>query len=239
VKLSPAGASFTILDRGGPESPTPGTWSCEYFSLRDLLSKAFAVDDSQISGPPWMENQRFHINAKLAPATTREQFREMLRNLLIDRFALASHIESRAAAHYELTVPDSGHKLRESGESLPRAEHARAPGRPELDAAGFPKLGPPTGEPEVLTVYGRTSMFFPSITMKDLAEILSFKAKKLVTDMTGLKGQYDIGLYWSEDDLGPNLQQALRDQLGLRLAEKKGPVQFLVVQHIERLPTTD
>ncbi len=73
--------------------------------------------------------------------------------------------------------------------------------------------------------------------MKDMAEELSFKLGRLVVDATGLEGQYDIGLHWTDDDSGPSLTQALRDQLGLRLVERKGPVDFVVVEHIEKLPT--
>jgi uncharacterized protein (TIGR03435 family) len=80
-------------------------------------------------------------------------------------------------------------------------------------------------------------MFFPRTAMKDLAEELSFKSGRLVVDTTGLAGEYDIALRWSDDDSGPSLIQALRDQLGLRLVEKKGPVDFLVVEHVEKLPT--
>jgi uncharacterized protein (TIGR03435 family) len=76
-----------------------------------------------------------------------------------------------------------------------------------------------------------------------------------VTDLTRLQGKYDIDLCWRPDTgtrasapgadpaslasepSGPTLQQALEDQLGLRLESKKGPVEFLVVDHIEKVPT--
>jgi uncharacterized protein (TIGR03435 family) len=233
VKLSPAGVSYTILDRGGPESSTPGSWSCEYYSVRDLLSKAFALDQSQISGPSWMENQRFHISAKLGPATSPAQFREMLRNLLIDRFALDAHVESRVVSRYELGFSGNRKKLLKA---VPRAAPSNAPRQSGLDADGFPKLGPPSAEPEILTIQGRTRMFFPDITMKELADELMFKLRTPVIDKTGLAGRYDVGLYWSEDDSGPDLKQALRDQLGLRLTEQKGPLDVLIVQHIDKAP---
>src|SRR5277367_3680095 len=67
VKLSPPapGSGFTVSDRGGPGSSDPARWSCEYYSLRDLLVKAFALYGFQILGPAWMDGQRFHIDAKL------------------------------------------------------------------------------------------------------------------------------------------------------------------------------
>lgn len=236
VKLSPSPISFTIEDSGGPESDTPGTWQCQFYSLRGLVGKAFAVDQSQVAGPSWLESQRFHIQAKLPPATTREQFREMLRNLLIDRFALDAHFESRAVVRYELVVANSGHKLRKAVERAAASDQAKAARQPTLDADGFPKLGAPSVEPEILTIQGRTRLFFPGSTVKDLAEELSTKLGKPVADMSGLTGLYDIGLHWSDnDDSGPSLPQAIRDQLGLRLVENKGPVDFVVVRHIEKL----
>jgi uncharacterized protein (TIGR03435 family) len=83
---------------------------------------------------------------------------------------------------------------------------------------------------------------------------------KPVTDATSLKGQYEISLCWAADSLsvaragapppgggaataslpesgGPTLMSALQDQLGLRLEAKKAPVDFLVVDHVEKLPT--
>ena len=187
------------------------------------------MDGGQISGPSWLDGERFHISAKLPAATTRVQLREMLRNLLADRFALTAHLESRVVARYEFAVGGSAHKLRKPGERA----------RPGPDADGFPKLGPPSEEPEIRTILGRTRMFLPKATLKDLAEELSFHLRRPVVDITGIEGQYDIGLYWSEEESGPSLAQAFRDQLGLRFVEKKGPVEFVVVEHIEKLPTAN
>jgi uncharacterized protein (TIGR03435 family) len=87
--------------------------------------------------------------------------------------------------------------------------------------------------------------------MEKLAIILAGQLGRPVTDNTGLKGEYDIRLYWVTDTLrsgtpspagadgdeGPTITQAIQDQLGLRLEAKKGPVDCLIVDHIERAPT--
>ncbi|HWC95177.1 MAG TPA: TIGR03435 family protein [Candidatus Sulfopaludibacter sp.] len=239
VKVSPKAVLFTIGDRGGPGSPTPGTWSCDYCSLRDLLGKAFAIQDFQVVGPTWLGDQRFHVSVKLPRETGPGEFREMLRNLLIDRFALAAHFESREMVRYELAVEKNGPKLPVSvDQKTTKSSGAAKP--PGLDADGFPQLGPPSESPEILTIHGRTSMFFPGMTMVDLADELSFKLTRPVTDVTDLRGTYDIRLHWSVDDaVGPDLKQALHDQLGLRLVEKRGPVDTLNVQHVEKLPTAN
>jgi uncharacterized protein (TIGR03435 family) len=142
-------------------------------------------------------------------------------------------VESRVVSRYELGFSGNRKKLLQA---VPRTAPSNAPRQPGLDTDGFPKLGPPSAEPEILTIQGRTRMFFPDITMKELADELMFKLRRPVVDKTGLAGRYDVGLYWSEDDSGPDLKQALRDQLGLRLTEQKGPLDVLIVQHIDKAP---
>jgi uncharacterized protein (TIGR03435 family) len=240
VKLSPIApaSGFTTSDRGGPGSSDPARWSCEYYSLRDLLVKAFALYGFQILGPAWMDGQRFHIEAKLPHDSTREQFREMLRNLLVGRFALAARLESRSMTRYELAAARTGPRLRNAVDRPAAATETR-PSSVELDADGFPKIGAPTNEPEILTVHGRTRMFFPRMTIADLAQELTSKLERPVIDVTALQGKYDINLYWSDTDGGPALTQALHDQLGLQLEQKKGPVDILVIQHLEKLPAAN
>lgn len=85
-------------------------------------------------------------------------------------------------------------------------------------------------------------MYFPKVTMEWLAGHVSGQPGKPVNNKTGLNGKYDISLHWASDQAadtgsGPTLIQAVRDQLGLRLESKKGPVEFLVVDHAERFAT--
>ena len=78
-----------------------------------------------------------------------------------------------------------------------------------------------------------------------LAEMLSDRLEAPVRDDTGLRGRYDIGLYWSARPLsvqpaagaGPDLIAAVQEQLGLKLEKKKGPVEILVIDHAEKVPT--
>jgi uncharacterized protein (TIGR03435 family) len=94
------------------------------------------------------------------------------------------------------------------------------------------------------------------MTMQALVRRLQVQKRAPVTDATGLAGEYQISLYWITDaglraaaptdrgaglptdgDAGPTLTQALQEQLGLRLESKKGQVDFLVVDHAEKVPT--
>jgi len=80
------------------------------------------------------------------------------------------------------------------------------------------------------------------ISMLSLVSGLSSSLDRVVLDRTGLQGMYDVNLRWTADgavqsntDLSaPTLSTALQEQLGLRLQSTKGPVDVLVIDHIER-----
>ena len=87
-------------------------------------------------------------------------------------------------------------------------------------------------------------MHFPKMTMEGLASSLAMRLQNPVTDATGLRGEYEIQLEWAPDtavatdgDSAPALAKALQDQLGLRLETKKGPLDMLVIDQINRTPT--
>jgi uncharacterized protein (TIGR03435 family) len=79
-------------------------------------------------------------------------------------------------------------------------------------------------------------------TMNQLAGHLEFQAKQPVLDATGLKREYDFEAWWSPDtldnpDVGPGMFAALQSQLGLKLESGKGPVDVVVIDHAEKVPT--
>jgi uncharacterized protein (TIGR03435 family) len=79
--------------------------------------------------------------------------------------------------------------------------------------------------------------------MPEFALDLASEVGRPVTDATGLKGKYDFTIRWlgegagTSDDNGPNIFVALQEQLGLKLESKKGMVDTLVVDHIEKTAT--
>jgi uncharacterized protein (TIGR03435 family) len=211
------------------------------------------------------EATRFAIDATMPPDTTREQLRLMFQNLLADRFKLEIHRETRDLPKYSLIVTKNGPKMKESAESQPPGTPATSPsrggpGRESLDKYGFP-IYPrrPEGGTWTLLINGRGRLGGDRATMQDLVNaLMSSHLPGFVTDDTGLKAKYDFILTYStprfpepvDADLLPwmvnppelseplpDLFAAMESQLGLKLQAKKGPVDVIVIDHIEKRPT--
>jgi uncharacterized protein (TIGR03435 family) len=229
---------------GGPGTRDPGQFHCLNMSLQDLVIEAYGIAPYQFSGPPWMSEQRFDITAKVPAGATRSQMKPMLQRLLADRFHLAVHFDKKEPRAYELVVAKNGPKLRESvDDPQPAAPQPELPPGAQLGKDGFPEF-PPGRTPMSRTINGHTRMRTFRITVQRLAGILATQLSRPVTDATGLKGRYDVELYWvsalSADaaaEGGPTLERALEEQLGLKLEQRKGLVDILVVDHAERIPS--
>lgn len=207
-----------------------GTLTMSNVSLSDCLRFAYGlVSDDQIAGPDWIKSKsvRFDIVAKAAPETPREAFATMLGPLLADRLKLAFHYEKRDLGYLALVKGTSGLKLREAQTNPP------------------PNAGP--------SVRGR--IVSNALSMLTLATLLSRFERETVVDQTGLPGRYEVHLEWAPDndralpaagptnnppaaipDSRPSLFTAVREQLGLRLEGRKGPLNVLVVDHAEQVP---
>ncbi len=191
-----------------------------------FLQKAFGIQPDFIFGmPPWANNARFDIDAKIVDpdmqqlnSLTPEQRRAMLQALLADRFALRWHFEERTLPLYELVPAKNGSKLK----AAPLADKE--------------EQGIYTGNDRIRVTYTPMSSFCGN---------LSEKVHRAVVDKTGLKERYSFELKWHDDaapgvmndgkgfDQGefPDLFTALQEQLGLKLQSGKGPVEVLVVDH--------
>jgi uncharacterized protein (TIGR03435 family) len=143
----------------------------------------------------------------------------MLQTLLAERFKLVLHRETRQMPVYRLLVARNGPKLQKvSGDGPLHVE----------------MFSTPEGKLRVR-----------SSNMAQLAGMLAMTGQldNLVIDDTGLEGYYEFSLEWTPDILaadgapGPSLFAALQEQLGLRLQAGKGPVEVLVIDQIQRVPT--
>jgi len=122
-------------------------------------------------------------------------------------------------------------------------------------AKGGPKIKPSTGEPSgsrepgaSVEPNGSISARYANLSMEEFATILSRLVHQPVTNATGLTAKYDVTLSWAMEGIalhgsapsgesGPTIFAALQEQLGLKLEQKKGPVDYIVIDHIDKAPT--
>src|ERR1700733_8096956 len=88
------------ISRGGPGTPDPGQLTFEHATLALLIRLAYGVEDFQVTGPSWIESERYDIAAKVPEGTTKAQSNVMLQNLLKERFKLGFHHETKEFQAY-------------------------------------------------------------------------------------------------------------------------------------------
>jgi uncharacterized protein (TIGR03435 family) len=96
---------------GGPGTTDPGRYTCTNTNLRHLIEDAWSLRTFQLTGPPTLDSATYDIEAKVTAQTTQDQFKQMLRKLVTDRFHLEIHREIRDQAGYVLSIGKDGHKL--------------------------------------------------------------------------------------------------------------------------------
>ena len=201
----------------------------ENVSVVDLIHWAYEMPEIRILGAPaWAGSTYFNIDAKADPSVaaawhglsseaSRREMEKMVQALLADRFHLVTHTETRELPIYVLVVAKGGPKLGST----------QANGTWVNDSNGSIDVG-------------------GSNCVALFAEALSRVAGRDVVDKTGIAGRYHLKLQWTPDDAsapspgsgapadsGPSLFTALEEQLGLKLEPAKGPVQVLVIDHVE------
>lgn len=207
--------------RGGPGTEDPGRYTCTYCYLSMVITEAYGIPYYRLSGMNRLPETRFHIAATIPEGATREQFHQMLQNLLAERFHLAVHREMGEMDILRMMVSAGGLKLKPYVEGEPATVEDEKSLRTR--APGF-----------YYQVQGRT--------MADFADLVSGQIGKPVIDATGLNGKYDFDVWWSVDldtqsaTGAPTPESAIRS-LGLKLDRRKEQVEYLVVDHAEKLPT--
>jgi bla regulator protein blaR1 len=198
---------------------TPGRLTA-IASVKGLISIASGMPEIRIvGGPDWAGTQRYNIIAT-TPASPDQTFiskedKRRILGLLAERFKLITHIEKREGPMYALVVAKGGVKL----------------SPPTTDSRGGLTGG--TGRIE-----GHLTGMNVALSM--LEDFLTQELGRPVQDQTGLKGRYDFKLNWSRsDDVSapseyPSIFVALPEQLGLALISKKAPIDFMVIDHVER-----
>ncbi len=210
VKLAGPEVQQPYTITGGPGTNDPGRFSAPRASMLTLLVRAFAVSNDQITGPAWLRDgvgaSAYTIIATMPPDTTKEQFQKMLQNLLIERFHLVFHRETRNFPGYELVVDKGGPKFKEVTPAQPSNPDTAPDIRAILSAPrgedGFPSLpGPRTSSQTSRDGQERTK--YQERTMAEFVSNLGFligssQGKSVlqgflqprVVDKTDLTGKY-------------------------------------------------
>src|SRR5580692_877613 len=102
--VPPNGGVYFGPPRGGPGTPDPGLITWSYATLKGLLMAAYDVKNYAVSGPAWLNTERYDIVAKVPAGAAREQVNRMWQRLLAERFGVVLHHESREFQVEELVV---------------------------------------------------------------------------------------------------------------------------------------
>ena len=185
-----------------------------FFSLADLIPVAFRVKRYQVSGPDWMAAQRFDIQATIPDGASAGQVPEMLQALLAERFKLAMHRETKDHPVYALVSGKNGSKLKEAApdSAAPADDNAKAgvaigsgdrQARVSSDGKGLVVTGGRLGGAMRVTMGPNGTMHLAAskITLASFVDVLSPFLDRPVVDMTELKGNYQIALDLTMDDL--------------------------------------
>jgi uncharacterized protein (TIGR03435 family) len=198
-------------------------------SLADLLTFAYNIHLRQIvNGPSWMENDKYDITGRpqAEGVPNDRQIRAMIKNLVIERFKLTVHTDSKELPAYVLTVVSSGPKLTEN----------------TSNPNGLPGLG--FGAPGRMRVVNATMGDFASVMQGTVLD-------RPVVDKTGLKGRYDFTLNWTPDEgqfrgipippqpkddpnAPPGLFTAIQEQIGIKMDRTNAPVEVIVIDKVDK-----
>jgi len=262
-----------------------------WMSLNDMICAAYKIKAYQISGPDWitsagLSSQRFDVLAKMPEGATKEQVPEMLQALLAERFKLAIRHDTKERSVYALVVGKGGSKMKETPADPPAPAVEKveaAPGeepkpvadaspqvkmKTNADGSGTATVHGPDGNAKVSYSMSGMHMEMDKLSMEKLAETLTPFLDRPVVDLTELKGNFQVVLDLTMEDLknvgrkfgaaipgggaassdaGGLPSDAASDpsgtifksvqQLGLKLEARKAPVDTIVIDHAEKMPT--
>jgi uncharacterized protein (TIGR03435 family) len=219
------------------------------------------VKTYQVSGPAWLNTERYDIVAKVPAGATKEQVNVMWQKLLAERFGVVLHHESKEFQMEELVVDKGGSKLKETA----------------WDPASPLPLGPPQRDRNGgLASPGQVNTISPrengtsvhtvakAQPISQLTATLTNVLNRPVLDKTGLAGKYDYTIDYVIDqgialplpppgqpgpgpaaapgnanEPGPDLAAAVQQQLGLRLVRSRAMLDVVVIDKAEKMPTAN
>lgn len=217
--------------------PAPGgrRYTGKGLPLRSYLYVAYQVREEQIAGgPSWLDSDKYDLNAEAAKPDSIENLHIMLQNFLTDQLNLKFHFEKKEMQAYVVTPDKGGPKNLTPRERSPGGDYIidvkqDQPFHQQWDAH--------------------------CVSINFLTWRISGWMDRPVINQTGLEGCFDLKLQFRTelpkgvedgqslngqiiDASGPTLQQAVREQLGLKVEAKKAEVETMVIDHAER-PAAD
>jgi uncharacterized protein (TIGR03435 family) len=219
-----------------------GSLTARNVSLKMLIQAAYHLQSDQVAGgPAWLGSDRYDILAKGMEDAAEQEVYSMLQPLLTERFNLVAHTVTRDLPLYSLEVGKGGTKLprRDGGDcgaiSVTPTTQLECGA---IGTAGTSQRGWMTGR---------------GVSPGAIADALSGFAGRMVVDRTGLRGNFDLNLSWTESgaqgpasrngeepravdvsELPGSIFTAVQEQLGLKLVAAKGPVQVFVIDRAEK-----
>jgi uncharacterized protein (TIGR03435 family) len=198
-----------------PPACANGTYIANGQGVANSIAFAYDVPLFRLAGiPEWVRSRDslFDIEGKAAMAVSERHCRLMVQALLADRFHLAFHRETRPTPIYALV----------QGKSKPKLSVANPDStvnQVKINAA--PSFGGDKGWPlsQLADFLGRG---FPGMP---------------VLDRTGLDGRYAFSFDFTVEPgrpPGDNMAAAVEQSLGLKLESRKEPIEFIVVDHLDR-----
>jgi uncharacterized protein (TIGR03435 family) len=213
------------------------------YPIKDVIEFAYAVPDEQefSGGPSWIRTERFDITAKVSEAEAvalsklsdrdlHVQMRLMLQSLLEERLQLKVSFAMKDLPLFALVVAKGGFKCMRVAAYVAPNDAAGPPPPPPPPPANAP---PPA---DASPGYERPMHWdFHRLPFSLLVGEISHQPElggRVLVDKTGLNGAFDCKLSWAGE--GPSFLTALQEQLGLKLEPAKGPVETVVVEHVEQ-----
>ncbi len=221
-------------------------------SLSDLVRLAYQIKNYEYAGPEWMNQQRYDVQAALPEGGKRGQVPAMLQTLLTDRFKLVIHRESRELAVFALVARKDGHRLKPAAPPGAGAPSPQIRGGATVVGNATVRSGP-GGDSRVTPLPGGGfHVETARMTLAAFADVLNGYAVRPVLNMTGIEGAYDMEFDVSAEEFrlarhaspvetpadpsGVSLFSSIQ-KLGLKLEPRKAPVEVLVVDKAEKIPT--
>jgi uncharacterized protein (TIGR03435 family) len=224
-------ASIKLTQGGRTRSIEPGRITYLDTALGEFITMAYGLKRYQVSGPDWIMNAdrsgRYDLVATTGSPVSADEIKRMLGPLLVERFHLAFHRETRELPVFAMVVAKGGPKFKQPG-----------------DGGG---ALPPTPD-------GTGGLSYKNWSMATLVDWLSVlpSVGRPVIDRTGIEGRYsfnanlfdlpkdasplDMKVAIGRSDAGDMLFSTLPEQLGLRLESQKAAIEMLVVDHADKVP---